>query len=154
MAEPDLDREAREIVTTRVFDAPRELVFDAWLDPEKLARWWGPNGFTNTFEVFEPRPGGVWRFTMHGPDGTDYANDIVFVEVTRPERIVLDHISVPRFRISASFEALGGRTKLTFRQLFESADMRRNVAPRAVPANEELFDKLAAVLAGGAPPPG
>ena len=64
----------REIVTTRVFDAPRELVFKAWTDPDHLAKWWGPKGFTNTFQEFDMRPGGVWRFIMHGPDGVDYKN--------------------------------------------------------------------------------
>ncbi len=86
----------REIVSTRVFDAPRERVFQAWTDPEHLARWWGPKGFTNTFHEFDPRPGGVWGFVMHGPDGVDYKNRSVFVEIVKPERIVFDHVSGPR----------------------------------------------------------
>src|SRR5450631_188479 len=85
------DTSDREIVITRVFDAPRELVFKAWTDPKHLVHWWGPNGFTNTFHEVDIRPGGVWRFTMHGPDGVDYPNRIVFEEIVKPERIVYAH---------------------------------------------------------------
>ena len=68
----------REIITTRVLDAPRELVWKAWTDPKHVAEWWGPNGFTNTIHEMDVRPDGVWRFIMHGPDGVDYKNEIVF----------------------------------------------------------------------------
>ena len=111
----------REIVTTRLIDAPRELVFDAWTAPEHVSCWWGPNGFTLTIHEMDVRPGGAWRFIMHGPDGADYMNEIVFVEIARPERIVYDHVSVPRFRQTATFEDEGGKTRLTMRGLFETA---------------------------------
>ncbi len=111
----------REIVTTRLIDAPRELVFDAWTAPEHVSRWWGPNGFTLTIHEMDVRPGGAWRFIMHGPDGADYKNEIVFVEIARPDRIIYDHISVPRFRQTATFEDEGGKTRLTMRGLFETA---------------------------------
>ncbi|MDB6128711.1 MAG: polyketide cyclase, partial [Verrucomicrobia bacterium] len=88
----------REAVNTRVLNAPRERVWEAWTNPKHLARWWGPKGFKNTFEVFEPKPGGEWRFVMHGPDGTDYKNYSTFVEVVKPARIVFDHVSNPKFR--------------------------------------------------------
>ena len=71
----------REIVITRVFDAPREMAWDAWTDPKQVVRWWGPRGFTTTIHEMDVRPGGVWRQTMHGPDGTDYPGQMVFVEV-------------------------------------------------------------------------
>ena len=80
-----------EIVTTRVFDAPREWVFQAWTDPKQLEIWWGPDGFTNTTHQINVRPGGVWRFIMHGPDGVDYSNRIDFEEIVKPERIVYSH---------------------------------------------------------------
>jgi len=137
----------REIITTRVFDAPRELVFKAWSDPEHLRQWWGPKGFTNTFYEFDFRSGGVWRYVMHGPDGTDYKNESVFVEIREPERIVFDHVSGPRFRGTATFEDLGGKTKITFRQLFESTAVCAKIKPVAVPGNEENLDKLAKHLA-------
>lgn len=133
----------REIVTTRVFDAPRDIVFEAWTDPAQLKLWWGPKDFTNTFHSFEMKPGGVWHYTMHGPDGKDFENESRFVEIVPPERIVLDHISAPRFRLTALFEEVGSRTKLTFRQLFESPSVYTQVKHRAVPGNEDNMDRLA-----------
>lgn len=137
----------REIVTTRVFDAPRDLVFEAWSDPEQLKHWWGPHGFTNTFHLFEFKPGGLWRYIMHGPDGSEYQNESRFVEIVEPERIVLDHLSFPQFRLTALFEELGDRTKLTFRQLFETAAVHTQIKYRAVPGNEDNLDRLATFLA-------
>ncbi len=136
----------REIVSTRVFAAPRELVFRAWTEPEHLARWWGPKDFTNTFHEFDPRPGGAWRFVMHGPDGANYPNESVFVEVVRPERIVLDHVSRPRFRLTATFGDLGDKTRLIFHMLFRSAADCEKVKKLAVEGNEQNFDRLAAEL--------
>jgi uncharacterized protein YndB with AHSA1/START domain len=114
----------REIVAMRIFDAPRELVWKAWTHREHVARWWGPNGFTNTIEQMDVRPGGVWRFLMHGPDGTDYPNVVTFVEVVEPERLVYDHgddENPSQFSTTATFEDLGGRTRLTMRLLFPTA---------------------------------
>ena len=138
---------AREIATTRVFDAPRELVWRAWSEPEHISQWWGPKGFTDTTQKFDFHPGGVWLHTMHGPDGTDYKNEAMFVEIVPPERIVMDHTNWPHFRLTVTFEDLGGKTKITFRQLFESPDDYARLRPIAMPANEENFDKLAAQIA-------
>jgi uncharacterized protein YndB with AHSA1/START domain len=138
---------AREIVTTRVFDAPRERVFRAWTDPEHLVRWWGPKGFTSTFQDFDPRPGGVWRFVMHGPDGAAYRNKSVFVEIVRPERIVFQHVSSPAFLVTATFAEQAGKTKVTFQMLFETAAACEKVRGVAVEANEQNFDRLEAELA-------
>jgi len=136
----------REIVTTRVIDAPRELVFKAWIDPEQLARWWGPKGFSNTFHEFEPKPGGAWRFVMHGPDGRDYKNESVFLDVETPERIVFRHVSPPQFTARITFAEHAGKTKVTWRMIFETATERDNVARYAVGANEENMDRLEAQL--------
>lgn len=136
----------REIVSARVFDASPDQVFQAWTDPAILALWWGPKDFKNTFHVFEPRPGGDWKFVMHGPDGTDYKNESVFREVQKPSRIVIDHISSPRFRVVATFVAQADKTKLTFRMIFETAEMRDRVKGIVVDANEENFDRLAEQL--------
>jgi uncharacterized protein YndB with AHSA1/START domain len=87
-----------------------------------------------------------WRFVMRGPDGTDYGNENIFVEIAFLERIVFDHLSHPKFRVTASFEDLGGKTKLTFRQLFESAEVCESVKPYAVPGLEQNLDRLAAHL--------
>src|SRR6478736_590865 len=90
-AKTDPDTAGREIVVTRVFDAPRELVWEVWTDPKHVGHWWGPNGFSTTTAAMEVRPGGVWRYVMHGPDGRDYQNRIIFDEITPPERIVYRH---------------------------------------------------------------
>jgi uncharacterized protein YndB with AHSA1/START domain len=137
----------REIVTTRVLNAPRELVFKAWTDPDQLVQWWGPKGFTNTFHEFDMRPGGIWRFVMHGPDGVDYQNKSVFVEVVNPERIVFDHVSGPRFQVVATFAEQAGKTTLTFRMRFESAAECDKVKAFAVEGTEQNFDRLETQLA-------
>jgi uncharacterized protein YndB with AHSA1/START domain len=118
----------RSIIATRIFDAPRELVFEAWTDPQHIAQWWGPNGFTNTIHSMDVRPGGEWDFIMHGPDGTDYKNRIIYREVVRPERLVYDHVSGPLFHATVTFEAQGDKTRLTVQMLFESAELRNKVA--------------------------
>src|SRR5258706_2724536 len=74
-----------------VFDAPRELVWKVWTEPEHIGMWWGPDGFTTTTHKMEVKAGGVWRFVMHGPDGRDYQNKITFIEVVKPERLVYKH---------------------------------------------------------------
>lgn len=138
----------REIVVTRIFDAPRELVFDAWTKEEHLSKWWGPQGFTLTSRKFELKPGGTWQFVMHGPDGMDYPNTNVFVEVVSPERIVFRHTVFPRFVATAAFEDLEGKTKLTYRTVFEeTADTFDKVKTYAVPGAEQTMDRLEALLA-------
>jgi uncharacterized protein YndB with AHSA1/START domain len=128
----DLDRDPRAIIGVREFDAPRDLVFAAWTDPAHLAQWWGPNGFTTTTMSFDMRPGGVWRFVMHGPDGRDYQNRVTFEEIVRPERIVYRHgggddVEPVQFRQTVMFEDLGGRTLLTWRGDFASAAERERL---------------------------
>jgi uncharacterized protein YndB with AHSA1/START domain len=101
------DTSDREIVVSRVFDVPRTLVFKAWTDPQHLARWWGPNSFSITTHEMEFKPGGVWRFVMHGSDGRDYQNKAVYVEITEPERLVYDSVSEPQFRMAMTFTDQG-----------------------------------------------
>lgn len=144
-AEPT-DLAAREIISRRLLNAPRERVFRAWTDPRHLAQWWGPAGFTNTFHEFDPRPGGHWRFVMHGPHGTNYPNHSIFVEIARPERIIFDHVSPPAFQVTATFAEHAGQTRLTFRMLFASAAVCASVRAICVPANEQNFDRLEAEL--------
>jgi uncharacterized protein YndB with AHSA1/START domain len=137
----------REIVSMRIVGAPRELVFEAWTNPIHLARWWGPKGFTNTFHEFDLRPGGVWEFVMHSPDGTDYENRSIFVEIVKPERIVFDHVSDHKFRVIATFDDLACETKITYRMIHETIEECEHVRQLVVPANEENFDRLEAELA-------
>jgi uncharacterized protein YndB with AHSA1/START domain len=117
----------REIVIERIVNAPRELVWRAWTEPDQIAKWWGPNGFTTTIHEMHVRIGGVWRFIMHGPDGTDYPNRIVYREIVKPERLVYDHSDDEgndRFHSTVTFVAQGKRTKVTLRAVFETAQAR------------------------------
>jgi uncharacterized protein YndB with AHSA1/START domain len=128
----DLETDPRSIIGIREFDAPRELVFAAWTDPKHLSQWWGPNGFTTTTSSFDFKPGGVWRFVMHGPDGRDYQNRVTFMEIVPPERIVYRHgggddVEPVQFQQTVIFEDLGGRTRLTWRGVFPSAAERNRV---------------------------
>ena len=138
---------SREIAQTRVFDAPRELVFRMWTSAEHLAHWWGPHGFTLTTEAFEFREGGEWRFVMHGPDGRDYRNRIVFEEIDAPTRIVYSHVSGPVFRAEATFEDRDGRTAVTMRSTFETAELRDRVAAEfnAVEGLAQTMERLGAL---------
>ena len=128
----DTTSDPRAIITTRVFDAPRELVFAAWTHLEHLKNWWGPNGFTTTTHAIDICPGGVWRFVMHGPDGRDYENRITFDEIKSPERLVYHHgggddVEPVRFHTTVTFEDIGGKTKLTMHAVFPSMQMRDEV---------------------------
>src|ERR1700733_13963968 len=96
-----------ELSITRTLNAPIELVWKVWTEPEHIAKWWGPNGFTNTIYKMEVKPGGIWDFTMHGPDGTDFKNQNMYVEVVKHEKLIFDHISAPKFRFTVSFTAQG-----------------------------------------------
>lgn len=136
-----------EIVSTRSFDAPRERVFEAFSDPSRLARWWGPKGFTSTFHEFDLRPGGTWRFLMHGPDGVAHPNESVFVEIVKPERIVFQHVSGHRFEMTITLDEQGGGTRVTWRMRHETAEECAKVKRFVVDANEQNFDRLAAELA-------
>jgi uncharacterized protein YndB with AHSA1/START domain len=134
----------REIVISRVLDAPRELVWAVWTDPKHVVNWWVPNGFTTSIEKMDVRPGGLWEHVMHGPDGTDYPNKSVFREVVKPERIVYSHgwskAGGPgaHFEVTWTFDALErNKTRLTARFVFASA------------ADRELVVKEFNVVEGG-----
>ncbi|HEX8020527.1 SRPBCC family protein [Mucilaginibacter sp.] len=112
----------RELRLTRTLDAPVELVWEVWTQPEHIAEWWGPNGFTNTISKMEIEPGGEWDLVMHGPDGTDYKNKSVFKEVIPLKKIVYEHVSSPKFIATIEFEAKGEHTFLSWHMLFESRE--------------------------------
>lgn len=137
--------EARELVSRRRFDVPRDTVYRAWAERELLAGWWGPSGFTNTIREFEFRPGGVWEFTMHGPGGASYPNRNVFREVG-PERIVLRHDGNPYFTLTFDMSEADGGTEVVFRQAFDSGDDYAKLKAMCEEANEQNLDRLGAVL--------
>ncbi len=143
----------REIVTTRVFDAPRELVWKAWTDQKHVEIWWGPKGFTNTFKKFEVKRGGKWVFIMHGPDGVDYPNRIVFEEVVKPERLVYAHSGdtdndPAQFHTTVTFAEVKRKTQVTMRAVFPTAEQRDLVVTKygAVEGAKQTLDRLEAHL--------
>lgn len=146
-----------EIVLTRVFDAPREMVFDACADPKQVVEWWGPNGFTTTIEEMDVRVGGQWVHTMHGPDGMDYPNFGVFTEVKRPEVLAHRHGGGRKgeapdvdFESIWTFEELpGNQTLVTLRNVFVSAEARDAVIRKygAVEGGKQTMERLAEFVA-------
>lgn len=140
----------RECVHSRHIDAPPEQVFRAFADPARLARWWGPDGFSSTFTTFEFRPNGRWTFVMHGPDGTDYPNESVFREIGPEERIVIEHLGgVHHFVLTITLASRGRGTELGWRQVFDTAAHRAEIAPVVEKANEQNLDRLAAEVGRG-----
>lgn len=136
----------REIALTHQFDAPRERVFDCWFDPKHISNWWGPVGFTTTTHEMDAREGGIWRFTMHGPDGHDYANKVMYEEIVRPERLIYRHVGEAdnegiRFRVTVTFADKNGKTEVNFSMVFDTREMHREAA--GFGAVEGLHDTLA-----------
>jgi uncharacterized protein YndB with AHSA1/START domain len=144
----------REIVLKRMLDAPRDLVFAVWTDPKHVAHWWGPNGFTLTTHEMNMAAGGVWRFIMHGPDGRNYNNKIVFIEVVKPERLVYRHTGEEgtepvRFQVTVTFAERDGKTELTMRSVFESNEARDAIIKTygAVEGGKQTLGRLGAYVA-------
>jgi len=122
----------KEMIFSRIVNAPQELVFDVWTIREHVEKWWGPDGFTTTSKKFELKPEGVWLFTMHGPDGIDYPNKIVFMEIDRPSKLVYRHsddegVEPIRFHSEVTFEEENGKTLITMHMIMETAEMLTKV---------------------------
>jgi uncharacterized protein YndB with AHSA1/START domain len=136
-----------DIISSRTFDVPSMALYDAFAQPKCLARWWGPQGFTNTFHTFDFVPGGAWVFTMVGPDGTTYEVTKEFVEIVPRERVVLRQVSpLHRFLMTMTFAQQGRGSRLIWRMTFEPDEQNKRVGEIICNANEENFDRLAALL--------
>ena len=144
----------REIVISRVIDAPRELVFEAFTAVRHLSRWWGPEGFTTTTRAFEFRVGGVWDFVMHGPDGTDYAEWITWTEIDPPERIALRHgesrDDPNTFESVLTFAADRAATRIEMRTVFPTRQLRDEAVEKyhAIEGGRQTLANLAAYVTG------
>jgi uncharacterized protein YndB with AHSA1/START domain len=144
----------REIVISRVVDAPRELVFEAFTDVRHLSRWWGPEGFTTSTRSFEFRAGGVWDFVMHGPDGTDYSEWITWTEIVVPERIAMLHgesrDDPDAFTSTLVFSPDGAATRIVMRTIFPTRQLRDQAVEQyhAIEGGEQTLSNLAAYVAG------
>jgi uncharacterized protein YndB with AHSA1/START domain len=122
---------------TREVPAVAEAVFQAMADPTRLARWWGPDGFTNTIHTFDFTPGGKWDYTMHGPQGADYPNQTIFTEIVPNSSIVIQHVSQPRFRLSISLSPSATGTRISWVQEFEDPNLAAQLRHIVEPANEQ-----------------
>src|ERR1700691_2074672 len=145
-----VDTSDRALIFTPIFDAPPDLVFEAWTDPRHVAQWWGPTGFTTTISEMDVRPGGVWRLVMRGPDGTDYKNRLVFLEVDKPHRLVYKHDPEPgsepsTHQVTVTFAEDGAKTRLTMQMVFASAAERKRIATKykAVEGANQTLGRLA-----------
>lgn len=142
-------RPDREVAVSRVVDAPRELVFEAFTEVRHLSQWWGPDGFTTTTRAFEFRAGGVWDFMMHGPDGTDYPEWITWTEIVPTERIAMLHGEYRddpnSFESVLTFEADGAATKITMTTVFPTKEHRDEAVEKyhAIEGGQQTLGNLA-----------
>ena len=134
--------QGREIICTRFFPVEPSTIFTAFSDPAILSLWWGPAGFTNTFHEFDFRPGGRWRFTMHGPGKGNYENECEFEIIEEPLLITWKRHSKPLFKVVFEFERAEQGTQLTFRQVFETGEECEKIRKYTVGKNDENFDRL------------
>ena len=170
---PPAETADREFVISRVFDAPPELVFLAWTDPQHLAQWWGPKDFTNPVCELDARPGGACRIVMRSPQGVDYALKGFFLQIIPPERLVLlmdcsdhpvewhdavnparDKTKPPFLEVlqTVTFEKQGDQTKLTLRSRMASAAICANMKKIGLTEGwSSSLDRLAAELAQNQP---
>ncbi len=117
-------------------------VFAAIQDGARLARWWGPEGFTNTFHTFDFRTGGAWRFTMHGPDGTDYPNESEFLDIIPNALVRIRHLNLPHFDLSMTLEPSATGTRLSWVGVFENQEFAESMRAFLEGANEQNLDRL------------
>lgn len=132
--------------TRRFFAAPPAALFAAIEDGTRLARWWGPEGFTNRFDVFEFRPAGRWIFTMVGPDGREYPNESMFTAIEPDRRVVIRHVCPPLFQLTITLQPEAAGTLLGWVQAFDDPEVAAAVRAIVEPANEQNLDRLAAEL--------
>lgn len=136
----------KTLSTSRTLPYTAKEIYGAFAAADQLALWWGPDGFSNTFEIFEFKPGGRWKFVMHGPDGINYANECIFKALVADARVVIDHVCQPYFSLTIELTPVSGGTHLSWNQVFEDAQTAQSVKHIAVPANEQNLDRLTQVL--------
>jgi uncharacterized protein YndB with AHSA1/START domain len=134
--------------TSRELPALPESVFAAFIEPARLAKWWGPSGFTNTFNLFQFQPGGKWSFVMHGPDGMNYANEAEFIDIVSNEKVVIRHHSQPHFTLTIQITKTANGSLVDWNQAFDNDEVAKNVAHIVEPSNEQNLDKLTAEVCG------
>ena len=148
-----LHKTDKELMAVRTFQAPRQLVWEMWTNPEHITHWWGPIGFSTTTHAMELKPGGIWRFIMHGPDGRDYHNKIVYIEIKELELLVYKHAGEKdtediHFHVTVNFEDEGEGTKITMQMVFETAEGLERVSKEfgAVEGLQQTLERLGEYL--------
>jgi len=136
------------IQTRRTVPYTPDEIYAAFADPSRMAKWWGPKDFTNTFETFEFRAGGSWKFIMHGPDGANFRNDSVFRELEAGKKIVIRHVSPPHFTLTVSLLPCKEGTQVLWVQEFEDSKVAAAIRHIAEPGNEQNLDRLHMHLRG------
>ena len=128
--------------TSRDFPVLPEHIFDAFSNPERLAKWWGPSGFSNTFNHFQFKPGGKWSFIMHGPDGRNYPNESEFIDIVPNEKVVIRHHSEPNFTLTIQITSTAKGSVVRWIQEFDNEEVAKMVAHIVEPSNEQNLDRL------------
>ncbi len=117
------DTQSRSMQTNSTFTVPVQLMWEVWTNPEHIVNWWGPNGFTNTIDTMDVKEGGEWKFTMHGPDGTNFPNKSIYKEIIPFKKIVFEHFN-PHFIATVIFDSQGDKTFMDWSLLFDTVEMR------------------------------
>ncbi len=143
-----MSAEDRTLRTSRALAFLPLAVYDAFASPDLLAAWWGPDGFTNTFQVFEFRNGSKWKFVMHGPDGKDYQNDSVFAQLEPGRKIVIEHVCAPFFTLTVSLTPVAEGPRVDWEQVFPGATTAQAARRIVESANEQNLDRMTRVFAG------
>lgn len=138
----------KAFTTSRDIPVRPELIFAAFSNPERLAKWWGPSGFSNTFNQFQFKSGGKWSFVMHGPDGTNYPNESEFIEIIPNQKVVIRHHSQPNFTLTVTLTNSAEGSTLHWIQEFDNDEVAKNVAHIVEPSNEQNLDRLTAEVCG------
>lgn len=134
--------------SSRLINASADQAFEAFTDPERLTRWWGPDGFSNTFHKFDFISDGHWIYTMHGPDGKDYPNESIFREIEPDTKVVIEHIVLPKYLLTITFSENDGKTLVTWDQVFENQTFATKMRDFLETANGQNLDRLTAEVTG------
>jgi uncharacterized protein YndB with AHSA1/START domain len=133
----------RMIITEKIFDAPWEIVFRAWTDPAHLKNWWCPSGFAGSFSEFDLKPGGWWKFIVHGTDQRNYENESVFIQVRDPSQLAFTHVTLPGFHVLTTYDEVDkGLTGVVFRMIFGTIEDAEKLRSFVTEKNEENMDRL------------
>lgn len=141
--------ESRSDTRSLLISASPDQVFAALKDPARVARWWGPDGFTNTIHAFEFVEGGKWTLTMHGPDGKDYPNESRFVRIVADKFFAIEHFSGHHFFLTLELEAQGENTLVRWQQTFDTREHYEHIASFVATANQQNLDRLAVEVRRG-----